>query len=72
MKENYKQHLIESIESIYKAIDPNASSSVIYARMYGALSAIVTTEQLELLLKCAIDAALANSAKAVVESNTNK
>jgi hypothetical protein len=40
--------------------------------MYGALSAIVTTEQLEVLLKCAIDAALANSAKAVVESNTNK
>lgn len=71
MKANYKQHLLETIESIYKALDPNASTSIIHARMYGALSAVVGTEQLELLLKCALDTALAQSNKAVAESNSN-
>lgn len=72
MKANYKNHLLETIESIYKAIDPTASTTIIYARMYGALQAVVTTEQLETLLKCALDAALAQSKKAVDKSNAEK
>jgi len=69
MKTNYKEHLIETIENIYKANDPSASTITIYARMYGALQAVVTPEQLELLLKIALDTALAQSNKAVAESN---
>lgn len=72
MKANYKEHLLETVESIYKTLDPNASTGVIYARMFGALSAVVTTEQLELLLKCALDTALSQRLGAVVEVITEK
>ena len=71
MKTNYKNHLLETIENIYKANEPDASIASIYAKMYGSLSAVVTTEQLELLLELALKSALAKSNAAVIESQSN-
>lgn len=61
MKTDYKENLIATIESIYKASDPEMSTARLYAKMYGALSVIVTDKQLEELLELVMKDALTRS-----------
>jgi hypothetical protein len=65
MNTEYKENLIATIENIYKAGNPEMSTASLYAKMYGALSVVVTNKQLEELLELVMTDALTNS-------NTNK
>jgi hypothetical protein len=60
MKTDYKEHLIETIQNIYNSMTPNEPLRA-HGKMLGSLLAVVTTEQLEDVLKFAIQSSLANS-----------
>jgi hypothetical protein len=61
MKTDYKENLIATIENIFKAGNPEMSTATLYAKMYGALSVIVTNKQLEELLELVMTEALTRS-----------